>query len=203
MLRRSLLALAVLASACAFRSPERPERQDEGQAAPPARGEGAEPRSRQEDDAGRRSHALDARYAPLVAIVERDLPGVSDTAATTMGTKVYVADLDRWLRAHPPGSPMFEATMLHEQVHARRQAAAGVDAWIARYLRDRAFMWDEEQRGWYVELRYLVGHAQRVDAQAVARNLSKYSNLSGAMVSYDDALAWTRAVLASAWSPPR
>lgn len=86
--------------------------------------------------------------APVEAIVARmALPGLSSTAATTIGTKVYVADLERWLarlgpvrggapaRAGPRAPPL----------------AARVEPWIERYLRDGAFMWAEEQRGWYVQ----------------------------------------------------
>lgn len=153
------------------------------------------------EDAG--VHRVDPRFAPIEAIVERvPLPGLSRTTATTVGTKVYVADLKGWLRRHPPGSALYDAVLLHEQVHARRQLAAGVDPWIERYLRDRAFMWDEEQRGWYVQLQHLRQQGLAIDAQAVARNLSKYRNLAGAMVSYDDALTWTQAVLAGTWTPP-
>src|SRR5690606_25002714 len=107
-----------------------------------------------------------------------------------------------WLARHPPGSPPYEAVLLHEQVHAQRQVAAGVDPWIQRYLSDRAFMWAEEQRGWYVQLRHLRQRGLGVDAAAVARNLTTYRNLAGAMVSYDEALEWTRAVLEGRWAPP-
>lgn len=146
---------------------------------------------------------LDARWAPLEAIVERAaLPGVSNTAATTIGTKVYVVDLQRWLKRHPQNSPLFEGVMLHEQVHSRRQLAAGVDPWIARYVRDTAFMWAEEQLGWYAELQLLKSRGLAINVKGVAKSLSNYSNLAGDMVTYDEALKWVEAVLAGRWKPP-
>ncbi len=175
----------------------RPQRTDDAPG-DPGGGTASEPPT---DDEG--VHRVDPRYAPVEAIVERPtLPGLSSTVATTIGTKVYVADLDGWLKRHPPGSATYDAVLLHEQVHARRQLAAGVDPWVQRYLHDRAFMWDEEQRGWYVQLQHLRQQGLGIDVQAVARNLSKYRNLTGPMVSYDDALAWTEAVLAGRWTPP-
>lgn len=178
-----------------------PRRRDQG--AEPARGEPASSPEGREPEQQPGVHRVDPRYAPIEAIVERaPLPGLSRTAATTIGTKVYVADLDDWLARHPPGSPPYEAVLLHEQVHAQRQVAAGVDPWIQRYLSDRAFMWAEEQRGWYVQLRHLRQRGLGVDAAAVARNLTTYRNLAGAMVSYDEALEWTRAVLEGRWAPP-
>lgn len=193
-------ALGPLAAGCKIivrSEPEGPSQ--DGQSAPPPSSGGGAPR-RDEPRPG--ELRLDPRWAPLEAIVERAaLPGLSNTAATTIGTKVHVVDLAAWLKRHPEGSPRFDAVLHHEQVHARRQLAAGVDPWIARYLRDRAFMWAEEQRGWYEELRHLQARGLQVNPPGVAKVLSKYSNLAGPMVTYDEALAWVQAVLAGTWRP--
>jgi hypothetical protein len=145
---------------------------------------------------------LDPKWAPLDEIHERpDMLGFSSTT-TTIGHTVYVADLDRWLLEHPVGSPLFDAVLLHEQVHAVRQLEHGVSFWIARYLTDAEFMWDEEQRGWYVELRHLRYRGLQVDVGGVARNLHHYENLLGQqMVSYEDAVVWVQAVLDGSWEP--
>ena len=54
-------------------------------------------------------HALDERWRPLVEVVERPDLLVSDTTATTLGTRVYVADPDAFLERFPPGSAEQEA----------------------------------------------------------------------------------------------
>lgn len=200
-----ILALGPTSSGCAGLLKGRRDDQDRpgeqgSQQGEPSTGQ-TPPPAPPEDEPG--VHRVDPRFAPLEAVVERmTLPGFSDSALTTIGTKVYVVDLERWLQRHPPGSATYDAVLLHEQVHAQRQLAAGVDPWIQRYVHDRAFMWDEEQRGWYVELRHLQARGLTVNREGVARSLSKYKNLAGAMVSYDDALAWTTAVLDGRWTPP-
>ena len=85
-------------------------------------------------------YALDERWRPLVEVVERPDLLVSDTIATTLGTRVYVADLDAFLERFPPESVEQEALFLHERQHAVRQLDAGLGPWLARYLNDRGFM---------------------------------------------------------------
>ena len=65
-----------------------------------------------------RPYALDERWRPLVAVVERPDLLVSDTVSTTLGTRVYVANLDGWLRRFPPDSVEQEALLLHERARA-------------------------------------------------------------------------------------
>lgn len=147
--------------------------------------------------------ALEARWQPLLRIEERiALPGVSSTTATTISPVVYVGDLRTWLKQHPPGSPHFEAVMLHEQVHARRQVAAGVEAWVQRYAHDQAFMWAEEQRGWWVHVQHLQSCGFVVDPAAVARNLGRYRNLSGPMCPPAEALRFAQDATQNRWRPP-
>ena len=90
---------------------------------------------------------------------------------------------------------MFEAVLLHEQLHSSRQFEYGVTPWLARYLWSPEFMWAEERLGWRVQLAHLMANGMEIDAEGVARNLAKYVNLRGAMINYEDALAWVRAVL--------
>ncbi len=148
-----------------------------------------------------RPYALDERWRPLVAVVERPDLLVSDTVSTTLGTRVYVANLDGWLRRFPPDSVEQEALLLHEREHSVRQLEAGLGAWLARYLNDRAFMWREEQLGWFLQLRRLRDAGRPIVPAVVALALSDYRNLSGPMVGYEEALAWVEAVLSGAWTP--
>lgn len=148
-----------------------------------------------------RPYQLDERWRPLVEVVERPDLFVSDTVTTTIGTRIYVANLNLWLQRYPPGSVEQEALLLHEREHSIRQLEAGLGPWLARYLNDRDFMWREEQLGWALELRHLQDGGRPVVPAGVAFTLNGYQNLSGTMVGYDEALAWVEAVLSGSWSP--
>lgn len=146
------------------------------------------------------AHPLEARWAPLEVVLERP-PLLSPGATTTIGAQVYVADLDAWLRRYPDGSPAQEALLLHEREHSLRQGARGIGPWLRLYLNDRRFMWAEEQRGWYLELRHLQRSGRPIVAVEVATRLARYRNLQGRMVSFADALAWVHDVLSGRWTP--
>lgn len=145
--------------------------------------------------------ALDERWRPLVEVVERPDLLVSDTIATTLGTRVYVADLGAFERRFPEGSPEREALLTHEREHAVRQLNSGLGPWLARYLNDREFMWREEQLGWFLQLRALQAAGRPLVPSVIARTLSDYRNLEGRMVSEADALAWIQDVLSGRWTP--
>lgn len=145
--------------------------------------------------------ALDERWRPLVEVVERSDLLVSDAIATTLGTRVYVADLRAFEQRFPQGSPEREALLAHEREHAVRQLSAGLGPWLARYLNDRAFMWREEQLGWYLQLRALQAAGRPLAPAVIAETLSGYRNLEGRMVSRSEALAWIQDVLAGRWTP--
>tara|TARA_B100000965_G_scaffold80110_1_gene63832 strand:+ start:214 stop:726 length:513 start_codon:yes stop_codon:yes gene_type:complete len=145
--------------------------------------------------------ALEERWRPLVEIAERPDLVPSDPVATTLGTRVYVSDLDGFFQAFSPESPEFEALLLHEREHALRQRDAGLGPWLTRYLSDRAFMWREEQAGWFLQLRRLQAAGRPLVPRAIARALAGYRNLTGRMVSEQEALDWVRAVLAGTWTP--
>lgn len=150
-------------------------------------------------------HPLDAVWRPLVDVRER--PSIvrnvgSDTATTTVGRHCYVRDLEEWLTRVVPGSPKYLALMRHEQEHSRRQLDYGLFLWIARYSYDREFALLEEQIGYYYEIteRRRLGNPMNVDVTAVV--LSRYENLAGRLISFEDARAWILSVLNGTWSPP-
>lgn len=145
---------------------------------------------------------LDPRWAPLEEVVERPSLLFGRGTSTTIGPRLYVADLCSWERRYPEGSVEREALLLHEQEHARRQLALGLGRWLGRYLNDRAFMWGEEQRGWALELRHLQSRGRTILPIVVARELSGYRNLQGRMVNTGDALVFVLDVLAGRWTPP-
>lgn len=141
-------------------------------------------------------------WAPLETLHERpDMLG-SGSTATTIGHTVYVEDLDEWLADRPIGSPRFNASMMHERLHAERQLATGVIAWIARYVTDTDFMWAEEQLGWYIQIRELRRTGYQLNLPGIAATLHGYRNLRGHMVGTAEALAWVEDVLAGRWVPP-
>lgn len=144
---------------------------------------------------------LEPRWAPLVEVVERPALVLSDEVSTTLGNRIYVVDLADWERRYPAGSPERDGLLLHEQEHARRQAAAGLGRWLVAYLDDPDVMWDEERRGWALELRHLQRSGRPVNPEKIAAILHGYRNLRGRMVSQPAALAFVRAVLAGAPDP--
>lgn len=145
---------------------------------------------------------LEPEWAPLAEVVQRPSLVFTDETSTTLGTRIYVADLDAWERRYPEGSVEREALLLHEQEHARRQLAAGLGRWLGRYLNDREFMWAEEQRGYALQLRHLARRGRPVNPSALAATLHDYRNLDGRMVGFAQALAFVHAVIAGTWVPP-
>ncbi len=162
---------------------------------------------------GCQTYDLGPEWSPLNQIVERpSLPFAGDGASSTVGTKVYVVDLDGWLKDFPPGSVEFEAILQHEQVHARRQfryqglpGELAKTAWIARFVSDRKFMWEEERLGWFMEIthRQINGRWPSGWTVRIAKALSsRYKTITGKpMVSFDEAKAWIEDVLAGKWKP--
>jgi hypothetical protein len=151
--------------------------------------------------AGCNTYQLEERWLPLEEIVERpDANGFSGIS-TTIGTRVYRANLDQWLEANPPGSIMFEELMYHEQVHSKRQLEMGLPRWLARYGQDTEFMLYEEQLGYYAGFMSLQRRGYPIVPEAIASVMSNYRNISGKMVSYDDALIWVRDALSGRWKP--
>lgn len=141
---------------------------------------------------------LDNKWKPLRTISER--PGIlaKDTISTTIGSTLYVEDLDQWFERNPLGSQRFVGLMKHEQEHSKRQSKKGVFKWLSKYLRNRDFMWNEEQRGYYLQF---TSPGYHYNVKSRARILSNYKNISGRMVSYEDALQWILDVRAGRWKP--
>jgi hypothetical protein len=154
------------------------------------------------------TYDLGNEWSPLSTVIERpSLPFASDTATTTVGSHVYTTDLAQWLIDYPPGSVEFHALMLHEQAHARRQfrymglpGEMAKTAWIAQYLTDPKFRWQEEQAGFYVGIKHLQanGHWDRARTLRSAHAMSSHYN---DMVSFQEAQAWIEDVLAGRWAP--
>lgn len=145
------------------------------------------------------STPLDEKWLPLTEIVDR--PG-SDSWITTIGTKIYYAKVDEYLKKNPPGSIRFDSLLYHEQIHSKRQLDYGVKAWLFRYSHDTGFMWREEQLGWYAEILHRRSRGEVLYPEALAKTLSGYRNpVFQQMVSYEDALQWVHDVFSGVWRP--
>lgn len=163
--------------------------------------------------AGCTTQSLPDEWSPLSKLVERpSIPGVHADTVTTRGSSVYVEDLQEFDRLWPPGSVERKALLTHEREHARRQfryeglpGEVALNAWVARYLTDHEFMWQEEQVGWYWEIRILfkAGKWTQDDTKQIAHSMShNYRTVMGKrMVSFAEAKAWIELVLQDRWRP--
>ena len=155
---------------------------------------------------GGKIHELGDEYLPLEKVRERSEPFdflvQSPGITTTIGTSAYVKSIDLFLEKYPIGSPGYVALMRHEQEHAKRQLDRGLYQWIAQYGVDRQFALIEEQIGYYYQMRTLMDAGVRILPEVFASRLSNYKNLSGSLISYEDALEWARDVVAGRWLPP-
>lgn len=148
----------------------------------------------------RHTHKLEERWEPLREVAEAGDELVKPGVTTTIGHSCYVADLDAWLLRHPPGTVEYDAILLHEQVHSRHQFGyeLGLAAWLARYLADPEFRWEEEQSGYEAEITHRVRNGRSVNAEQLTLILNKNYDLNGRMVSYAEALVWIRETIARA-----
>jgi hypothetical protein len=150
-------------------------------------------------------HELDPKWRPLEDVRER--PNLvrdvgSKTALTTIGDHIYVRDLQDFLTRYVPGSAKYHAAMRHEQEHSIRQNARGVVTWIVQYSYDKEFALLEEQIGYYYEIKERRRLGDPINVNGTAVVLSRYKNLSGKLISFDDAKKWILDVLAGKWTPP-
>jgi hypothetical protein len=144
-------------------------------------------------------HDVEDVYHPLKRIKQSPLrPG---SWITTIGTTARVGNLEDWLKKHPPGSPIYHAILMHEREHTVRQLAYGLQDWLGRYLTEIDFMWDEESRGWYIQIQQYRQRGLQPYPEGIAKLLSSYRNFAGRMISYEDALKWVQDVLAGRWHP--
>lgn len=144
---------------------------------------------------------LNEKWRPLEQMVERIHVDGQSGITTTLGTKIYRENIDKYLEENPPGSPKFDSLLYHEQVHSKRQLRLGLAKWLSKYGTDTEFMWGEEQLGYYAGLKEKQRRGLWVNIDGRARAMAKYTNLMGKMVSYEDALQWVRDVLSGSWKP--
>ena len=143
------------------------------------------------------TYDLDDEWAPLTQIIER--PG-NDRWLTTIGDKVVVANLEEFLRRNPPTGLKFRTNLAHEQTHSVRQFDYGVEKFLARYVTDRSFRWEEEQLGWFVGLRLMRQYGMYWHVEGVVQSLLSYRPV---LSSEEHIREWVRAVYNDTWKPKR
>ena len=137
---------------------------------------------------------MPGKYRPLEAIKEGPKSLFTVGRFTTIMSTVYTGDIKAILETYPDGSVHFDAAMLHEQVHSRRQwSYSGTPvAWFFLYAFIPSFRWEEEKAGWSAEITRLVMSGYRINRAVVAQDLS--SNYSGpfdnGMVTFGEAYLW-------------
>ena len=150
--------------------------------------------------AGCKTKSIPKHFAPLETLVER--PWGDNQFLTTLHTSVWVSDIEDYLKRSPEGSYGYNSTMIHERIHSIRMGnifSTGV--FVLQYGFNTDFMWEEEQLGWYFDLKYKQKKGILKQPEYYALVLAKYKNLTGKMVTYIDALAWVKDVLYGGWQP--
>lgn len=138
-------------------------------------------------------------WAPLKQISERPSILAKDSISTTIGDTLYVEDLERFWLKHPEGSADLRGLLKHEREHSVRQYAKGVALWLACYVADKKFMWNEERRGWYL---WLTEPGVHWIPEDISQRLAGYQNAAGQqMVDEQHALDWLYRVRSGSWKP--
>lgn len=146
-----------------------------------------------------RSYKLDSKWEPLETVEEATDKIFTPGMTATIGMHCYTADLKEWKKNFPPGSTEETAILLHEQLHAQRQLdyPGTIAIWLFRYITSPDFRWEEERRGYEIEIRYLQNHGLRIDVNNLAVIMShNYKTFGGQMISYHDAVNWINGLIA-------
>jgi len=143
-----------------------------------------------------RNVKLDPKWAPLSSVEEGKDKLFTEGMITTIGHHCYVTSMKDWLAAYPEGSVEREALLRHEQVHAKRELAAGLPIWLTQYITDKNFRWYEEQLGFEQEIRYLVKNGRLFNIANFAAGVSReYESLGGQMCNHQEAVDWATQLL--------
>lgn len=143
-----------------------------------------------------REYKLNSKFAPLKAVEEATDKLFVEGMTTTIGNYCYVPDLKKWRQFYPDGSVQQDALLYHEQVHAKRQLGYPITLWLARYVTEPSFRWEEEKLGYEAEFRYLYKNGILLNPEAFAIMVSHdYKILGQQMVTYKDALDWINGLI--------
>ncbi len=149
---------------------------------------------------GCKTHPIPDIFLPLEELVERPWSG---SYITTLNTSVWTGDIKQYLDLKPEWSPLYVGNMIHERIHAiRMDGLLGTAIFVLQYAFSTDFMWKEEQICWYYELMYLKSKGIIKPSAYTAQFLATgYDNITGSMISREDALRWVKDVYAGKWKP--
>jgi len=135
-------------------------------------------------------HDLGNEWLPLKEIHEKTLTFMDDDWIETVGEYAYVANLDEFLKIYPEDSVVFRALMTHEREHSVRQGTGlNLAYWLVMYNLNPSYAWEEEQAGWYVQIKYLMNAGVAVNIDNTVKVLVQYSNWFGQVVSEEEAMS--------------
>ncbi len=151
--------------------------------------------------AGCTTHPIPERYRPLEELSQRPW-WLGGNAMTTIGTTLWVRDIDSYLRRKPEGGALYVGDMIHERIHSLRMGNIFSTGWfLLQYIFSTDFMWEEERIGWYFQIIYLKSKGLLMTPEYTATFLQTYDNLTGHMISREDAVQWSKDVYSGKWKP--
>jgi hypothetical protein len=154
--------------------------------------------------ASRPSMKLDARWSPLVDIIQDGSQVRSPTMTTCDVPHLYTANLAWWQNYYQDGTPYREGILTHEWTHADSQVNYAPwlgeflsrEAWDFRYNHDKKFLIREEEKAYAAQIRVLEKAHAAYDPMDFVDILS--GPAYGYVISHDDALAFVVSAVDSA-----
>lgn len=159
-----------------------------------------------------REYRLDAKWRPLRKIVERPtMPMIDKGVCFVIKDKIYVHDLDWWLKTHPPSHMEFHLILRHEYVHAVRQidyveknrawrglGFNGPLGWIRKYFSSKEFRLKEEKLAYYAYMKGYLDHRRKIPKDFIVESMA-YGYFG--MIDEGDAALWVDEVASGKWKP--
>ena len=159
-----------------------------------------------------KEYRLDPKWRPIRKIVERSsLPLVANNVCFVLKDKIYVRDLDWWLKEYPPSKMEFHLILRHEYVHAVRQrdyveknhfwrklGMSGPAGWIRKYFSHKEFRLNEEKLAYYAYVKGYLDHRRKIPKEFIVRIMS--SGYFG-MIDHHEATQWVEEVVSGRWRP--
>lgn len=139
---------------------------------------------------------LDNKYYPLTRLKQDSTLKIDNDTIVTDYATAFVKNLSEFLGETPQDSVRFQAVLLHEQYHSKRQFEVG-ERYKTLYLNERLFRWAEEREGWRIQIRYLQqnGNAREKPDVKLIANFLAFNPTYNSMVEYDYAIKWVQSVI--------
>ena len=159
-----------------------------------------------------KEYRLDPKWRPIRKIVERpSLPLVANNICFVFKDKMYVQDLDWWLKEYPPNKMEFQLILRHEYVHAVRQrdyveknrfwrkiGVTGPLGWIRKYFSDKEFRLREEKLAYYAYIQWYLYRGRKIPKDFIVETMA--DGYFG-MIDKEKAEDWLEEVVSGRWRP--